>query len=352
MSTPHVIICLVVMNGEKYIRHCLDAVKKQSYRNFDLIIWNNGSDDRTVEIAEKSLENWSGAWSLISNTKNYGLGGGFNRAAERASGEYVVGLCVDVLLDKDFLKNSIERMESDKKIGALQAKIFQWDYSLSLRGAKRRGNLEIGNPKHGFTSVIDTVGMSIDRARRIVNIGHGEKDEGQYETSGEIFSYEGACPVFRKKALVETQIPRTDGDGFEYLDEDFFWYADDIDLGWRMRLLGWKNYYDPKVKAWHDRSTTKATAGSRSEFVAMRRTIPAHKRRLDWQNQINAFIKNDSFSTPLPFASRQLQLLGYFLLYERTSLPGIWHVIKQYPIMKRKRAYIKNQDEYSKFDKY
>lgn len=329
MSNPHVTLCLIVMNGEKYIRQCLGAVKKQSYKNFDLVIWNNASDDKTVEIAERSLEKWKGSWSLISNTKNYGLGGGFNRAAEKASGKYAVGLCVDVLLDKDFLGNSIERMEEDKKIGVLQAKIFQWDFKYKKK-----------------TKIIDTVGMSIDRARRIVNIGHGEKDEGQYDAPGEIFSYEGACPVFRTRALVETQIPRTDGDGFEYLDEDFFWYADDIDLGWRMRLLGWKSYYDPSVLAWHDRSTTKTTAGSRSDFVEMRKTIPAHKRRLDWQNQVNTFIKNDSFSNPLPFASRQLQLLGYFLIFERSSLKGVWSIVKQYPIMRRKRAYIQNQDSY------
>ena len=45
------------MNGEKYIRQCLRAVKKQTYTNFDIIVWNNASEDDTVVIAEEALMN-------------------------------------------------------------------------------------------------------------------------------------------------------------------------------------------------------------------------------------------------------------------------------------------------------
>ena len=102
--------------------------------------------------------------------------------------------------------------------------------------------LETGNWKLE-TKTIDTCGFQIFRSRRIVNIGHGEEDRGQFNQEKEIFAVEGAVPVLRRQALEDCRLK---SQGNKIIDPDFFWYGDDLDLAWRMRLFGWKQVFAPE----------------------------------------------------------------------------------------------------------
>lgn len=324
---PLVSVNLVVRNGEKYIRGCLDAVLNQSYENLELTVFDNNSDDKTKEIVKKEFPQFR----LIENKENYNFGTGQNRCAKLTKGEYILGLCVDVFLDKDFVKNAVAAMEADEKIGALQAKIYKMVCA--------------ENGKCEKTDIIDTVGFEIYRSRRIVNRGHGEEDKGRFSKAEEIFSYEGACPFFRRAALEDAAVPVSSGDGRkEYHDEDFWWYADDIDLGWRLRLFGWKSFFSPDVIAYHDRSTTKRLSKGRWDFVKTRRELPALKKRLDWQNTQLTFLKNDICANVVkdffPFFKRQFSLFVYFLIFEQSTLLAIPKIIRLLPRMLKKRRYI------------
>jgi len=316
-NQPLVSINLVVRNGGKYIRHCLEAVKNQSYPNLEAIIFDNDSSDQTRLIIKKEFPEFK----LIENSKNYYVGGGFNRCFELSRGEYILALCVDVILEKDFIKNAVLRMEGDKTIGALQSKTLIYDFK---------------NQK--LTDIIDTCGFEIFRSRRIVNRGHGAKDTGKYEKSEEIFSYEGACGFFRKKALEDAKISG------QIFDEDFVWYADDIDLGWRLNLFGWKNFYDPSVIAWHDRSTTQRLSSGYRDFIQSRKNLPKEKKRWDYINQRLSTLKNDiaiQFISDLPFfIFREAKLWIYFLFFERSTLLGLSDFIKLFPKMAAKRKII------------
>lgn len=316
-SHPLVSINLVVKDGAKYMRLCLEAVSRQSYPNLEVIVFDNASKDETKTIVKKEFPEFR----LIANSRNYYPGGGFNRSFAESRGKYLLALCADVILDKDFAKNAVNRMESDEKIGALQPKILKYDFT-----------------DRAFTGIIDTTGFEIFRSRRIVNRGHGEKDRGQFETPEEIFSYEGAAGLFRRAALEDAKISG------QIFDEDFVWYADDIDLGWRLTLLGWKNFYDPRVIAWHDRSTTKRTSRDYGDFVALRKTIPSAKKRWDYANQRLAMVKNETFSGFIKdfpfFAVRETKLWIYFLLFERSSLFAFWNFFRLLPKMIAKRKII------------
>src|SRR3989344_9218880 len=314
-SHPLVSVNLVVRNGEKYIRDCLRSVKNQTYENLELTVWDNNSDDCTKEIIKKEFPEFR----LIEHSDNIGFGPAQNRCLEITKGEYILGLCVDVMLDKNFVAKAVEAMESDKTIGALQAKIYK---------------LENGEP----TNIIDTTGFEIFKSRRVVNRGHVEKDAGQYSQTGEVFSYEGAVPFWRREALKDCEVFG------QAHDEDYFWYADDIDLGWRMRLFGWKSFYSPAVVAYHDRSTTKRLSQSPLDFIRLRKTVPARKRMLDWRNLHFTFIKNDFCLSALKdlrsYAPREIKLLVYILLFEQYTLLAIPKIIFLLPRMLKKRRYI------------
>lgn len=316
-NNPKVTINLVVRNGEKYIRHCLKAIEAQSYSSLEVIIFDNNSNDQTALVAKKEFPQFQ----LIESSENHYVGGGFNRCIEKSRGKYILALCVDVILEKDFIKNAVRKMESDETIGALQSKTLIYDFK---------------NQK--LTDTIDTAGFEIFRSRRIVNRGHGEKDTGQFAKPEEIFSYEGACGFFRKSALEEVKISG------QIFDEDFIWYADDIDLGWRLALFGWKNFYDPSVIAWHDRSTTQRLSQGYWDFIQSRKSLSKEKKRWDYVNQRFTIVKNDivgQFLHDFPFfIFREAKLWIYFLLFERSTLLGLFDFIKLLSKMSAKRKII------------
>lgn len=336
MNFPLVSIHIIVKDGEKYIRRCLAAAQNQSFGDCEVIVFDNNSEDKTNEIVKAEFP----GVKLVRFEKNYGLGGGFNRSVNYSCSKYIVLLCVDIVLSRDFLKEAILVLEKDNMIGVLQPKVLHWDFE---------------NDK--FTNVIDTTGFEIFKSRRIINRGHGEKDENQYK-EGEIFSYEGACPVFLRQALDCSKNPKSSVHGlripepleYEYLDEDFEWYADDIDLGWRMRILGWKSYFSPKVVAYHDRQTTKRLKKNRQDFIGIRKSIPARKKMLDFQNQRLSMVKNEYaplfLNNIFHFIFREIQLLAYFLIFERGSLFGVAGFFRHLPKMIKKRKWIMERKRY------
>jgi GT2 family glycosyltransferase len=319
---PSVSIQIVVRNGERYIRHCLNAVKAQTYPNIEVTILDNASTDRTRDIIAAEFPQYT----LIEHPINLGMWPGQEFLLARTQGTYVLGLSVDVILDKDFVAHAVAAGESDPSLAAVQGKIYQY--------SSNDWKLE----RH----LIDTCGFALARSRKVINIGHGQPDSTAYNKPFPILGVEGAVPFFRRSALEQCRI-----DG-RIWDPDYFWYGDDLDLAWRMTLLGHRQMYIPDAIAWHDRSTTKGMAtipiiGQISRLRA-RRAIPLSKRRLDWSNMRFTIIKNDyiiNILKDLPsILVREITVLGYTLLFELGVLREIGRFIRLLPRMIRRRQQV------------
>ena len=336
MSNPVITINLVVLNGEKYIRHCLDSIFAQTYPHnlIELNILDNGSTDKTKEIVrglEFRISDLGFAkFNLVESKLNLGMWPGQEKLLKDSTGKYIVVMAVDVILDENFINNAIEAMEKDEKIGALQPKIYNYNISDLKNGGLQR-------------EIIDTCGFQIYKSRRIINIGNGEKDEDQFSQEKEIFAVEGAVPVFRKDALESSRVM---GD---IIDHDYFWYSDDLDIAWRMRVFGWKQLFVPDVIAWHDRQTSKSSAvggwwWSYLSRVKARRQIPIKKRGLEWRNTRFTIIKNDytiNILRDLPHILwREIMVLGYAILFEPEILLEVPAFFKLLPKMLSKRRQI------------
>jgi len=256
-----------VKNGGKYIRYFLDSLKTQTYKNFRVNIWDNDSDDDTKEIVRSAYPEFN----LIENPENIGFWAAMEQMInEDKDSKYIICM-TDVILKDDFLENVAAVMDNDPDCGALQAKV----YRMELYGRQ--------NKEPRKTNIIDTLGFKLFRSRKLINLGHGEEDKGQYDSLREIFGVEGAVPVFRREALESCRI-----NGF-IIDPDYrvgpFGYGDDFDLAWRLRLFGWKHVLSNRVIAYHDRSTTKGySRGLKDYFKRLkeRRKIDIQKKRLDW----------------------------------------------------------------------
>ena len=330
MSNPLVTINLVVLNGEKYIRHCLGRILEQTYPHefIEFNILDNGSKDRTIESINGLVLSIKGfaRFNFVESKLNLGMWPGQEELLKYSNGKYILAMAVDVILDESFIKNAVEIMERNSRVGALEAKIY--NYSLVNNEVKQ-------------TNIIDTCGFKIFKSRRIVNIDHGEKDNGQYDNLIEIFGVEGACPFFRRDAIENIRI------NGQLCDHDYFWYGDDLDLAWRMNMLGWKQVFAPTVVAWHDRQTTKSLKRSWLDYVLrvpIRHQIPLKKRRLDWRNTRWTIIKNDyiiNILKDLPFILvREAAVFGYTLLFEPKVFLEVGNFFKLMPKMLKKRREI------------
>ncbi|MDO8496632.1 MAG: glycosyltransferase [bacterium] len=334
MSNPLVTINLVVLNGEKYIRHCLDGILAQTYPKelTEFNILDNGSLDNNISIIENlKLKNQNAKflkWDLIKSEINLGMWPGQEELLKYSNGKYILALAVDVILDKNFIKNAVEAMERDSKIGALQAKIYKYDLA-SLPAYQLTGLP---------AKIIDTCGFRIFKSRRLINIGHGEEDKGQYDNLGEIFGVEGAAPFFRREAVEDIRINE------EFCDHDYFWYGDDLDFAWRMNLFGWKQVFVPSVIAWHDRQTTKKLRQNFRDFLAIRKAISLRKRQLEWKNIRFTIVKNDyiiNILKDLPYVvKREVMMLGYLIFFEPRVFLEIPSFLKLLPRMMAKRKEI------------
>jgi len=320
-----VTIQIVVHNGEKHIRHCLDAVLKQSHPATDVIVLDNASTDRTADIVAREYP----GCRLFRHATNLGMWPGQEHLLTLSTGSLVVALSVDVILDASFTAEILRAFAADERIGAVQGKLYQ--YSLSELATKGSQALR--------REIIDTCGFGMTRSRKVVNVGHGLPDGPAFSTRKDIFGVEGAVPVFRRSALQQCAVEG------KLWDPDYFWYGDDFDMAWRMHLFGFRQVFAPDAVAWHDRSTTKGAADipvlGQLTRRAQRAAIPLTKRRLDWSNVRFTVIKNDYIVNVLRdipwIVVREVAVCAYTAIFE----PGVFREVGRFigllPTMLRRR---------------
>jgi GT2 family glycosyltransferase len=178
---------------------------------------------------------------------------------------------------------------------------------------------------------LDSTGIVMTRNQRHLDRGAGEPDQGQYETPGEVFGPTGAAALYRYDCLGDVAV-----DG-QFFDEDFFAYREDADLAWRCRLLGWRSLYVPSAVARHRRRVTPER----------RRALPAALNRYSVRNRFLMRINNMTAGLYRrcfwPASRRDLAVVGYVLLREWGSIPGLVYPLRHLPRLLAKRRSIQSR---------
>jgi hypothetical protein len=168
----------------------------------------------------------------------------------------------------------------------------------------------------------------MDRGRRVVARSQGERERPEHLRPGPVWGADGPVPVYRVAALGDAALPGRRG-GVEVLDEDFFMYKEDVDLAWRLRLLGWSAWYEPAALAWHVRT------------VRAGRPVPLWVRVVSWRNQHLMQVKNESlaaFVRDAPWIlAREVLTLGHMILTDAPRLRAIPAFLATLPSALRKR---------------
>lgn len=309
MKTHSVAVIIVNWNHGDYINKCLDSLLGQGFKDFEISLVDNGSNDGSIQGV---VEEYPGV-SCHQFPTNTGFCHAFNWGVKHTNSEFVLSLNPDVFLRSGFLKEIVVAIRNDDQIGIVSPKLLQFK-----------------NP-----AILDSTGLFINRYRRPYDRGQGEMDKGQYDGSDLIFGACGAAALYRRAMLEDIAL------GDDYLDEDFFAYYEDADIAWRAQQRGWKCKYAPKAIATHVRGYGDTLRKSRK---SLKMNAGA---RLALRNRYFMTLKNDSlkyFLLDLPMIFfAELSRLFYMTLFAPHSLLGFKDFLLGYENALKKRRLIRQR---------
>ena len=201
-------------NGIQYVERCLDSLKRQTFSEFDVIFVDNGSVDGSRELTEEKYP-WVRVIALAENT---GFCKAVNIGIEATQTPYVVLLNNDTEAEPDFLLELYRGIERKKNAFSAAARMLQFH---------DRGK-------------IDDAGNYYNCLGWAFALGKGKPEE-KYKKERKIFASCGGAAIYR------TELVKQLG-GF---DEDFFMYAEEEELSWRIKKRGEKIYNIPQAKIIH-----------------------------------------------------------------------------------------------------
>ena len=121
MKNPKVIVLMSVYNGEKYLNEAIDSILGQTFQDFEFLIVNDGSTDKTGEIL-KSYNN--PRIKIINNKKNIGLTKSLNKGLKLARGEYIARQDADDISMPERLEKEVEFFEQNRNVGLVGTDYF------------------------------------------------------------------------------------------------------------------------------------------------------------------------------------------------------------------------------------
>ncbi len=252
---PLVSIIIPHWNGIKVLEECLNSLKKTTYPNLEIIVVDNASTDGSPEWVEKNYPDIK----LVRNSENKGYAGGCNRGAENASGDFLLFLNNDTVHEKDWIEPLVETMTSDEQTGAVQPKILNYFHRNTFDYAGGAGG------------EMDILVFPFARGRIFLTM---EKDEGQYDDTVKIFWASGTAFMVKKDLFINAG----------KFDEMFFAHQEEIDLQWRLQLMGYRIEAIPASVVYHKNAVT----------------LPMHSFRKNYLNHRNSlFMLLTNYSLPM-----------------------------------------------------
>jgi GT2 family glycosyltransferase len=212
---PSVSLVVLNWNGKHHLESCLGSLTALDYPDskLELILCDNGSSDGSVEFAKSKFPRVK----VIALDRNYGFAEGNDRAAEQAVGEWVGFLNNDMWVKPEWLKDMLAVLDERPDAACVASRIVNWD-----------------------GSALDFVGGGVNFMGQAFQLDYGKKESTHDRSRRLLFACGGAMLVQRELFL--------EVGGF---DTDFFAFFEDVDLGWRLNLLGHDVWYTPRATAYH-----------------------------------------------------------------------------------------------------
>jgi GT2 family glycosyltransferase len=203
------------LDGESLLPICLESLRRQTFRDFDVTVIDNGSRDGSLGLLEKSYPQVN----IISLDRNYGFAFGVNRGIEATKDEFISLLNNDIELDPHWLEELHQALIEHPEVGACGPKLMRyWE--------RERINI---------------LGIRLNSNGEVQIIGAGEVDRGQYGARRYVFGVNAGASLYRRRMFEEIGL----------FDEVFFASFEDVDLSFRAQLAGYKALYVPTAIGYH-----------------------------------------------------------------------------------------------------
>lgn len=268
---PKFSIIIVNYNGGKYLQKAIDSIALQSFRDFETILFDNNSEDGSIESLDTSQ---LASYRLMAEDENHGFARANNIAARNALGSWIVLLNPDAVADRDWLQRISDGIDRHPEISVFASAQLSMDQPELIDGAGD-AYLLFGLPwRGGFERPIE-----------------------ELPKEGRCFSPCGASAVYRREVFLS----------YGGFDERFFCYCEDVDLGYRMQLGGEDCVFLPDAIIQHKGS---GVSGRGSYFTMF------HGNR----NRTWSYLKNTPLMMLVLTLPGHLAIIGYMYFRNRPSL--------------------------------
>ncbi len=214
---PTVDVIVPNWNGSAVLEPCLDSLARQTYPNVHIVVVDNGSRDDSVERVRKRF----GQVQVIEIGHNSGFAAAVNRGIEATSGPFVALLNNDAVASPDWIEQLAGALQADSTLGSAASRM-----------------LLMGDP-----GTINVAGLAfasdLDHCSKA--LGWGAADSLAFHRAYLVCAPSGGAAMYRRSALQEVGL----------LDNDYFLYFEDFDLGLRLQIAGYDCLYVPEAVVYH-----------------------------------------------------------------------------------------------------
>lgn len=263
-------VTVVIPNykGEKYLIPCLEALYEMTEIQMQVIVVDNGSTDDCIERAKTLYPDTE----FILFEKNYGFCHAVNAGIRASHSPYVILLNNDTKVRKGFVENLLRSIQENERCFSVEAKMLQYNDSTKMDSAG---------------TFYNALGWAFARGR------DGEADK--FDRPCRVFAACAGAAIYRRDVFEK----------IGYFDERHFAYLEDIDVGYRARIHGYVNLYEPTAEVIHVGS---ASSGSRYNVF---------KTKYSSRNNVYLIYKNMPFgqillNSPFLFAGFAVKTAFFF----------------------------------------
>lgn len=257
---PVASIIIPHLNGRHHLDDCLTSLRRQSFRDFEILLVDNGSTDGSQAYV---CQNYPEV-TLIELGQNRGFTGAGNAGWANAEGEFIILLNNDTEVDERWLQEIVVAFGRHPDVGIIASKMLLFD---------RRDHFHTAGDFYRLDGIPG-------------NRGVWQRDRGQYDREEYVFSACGGSAAYRRTML----------DEIGFLDDDFFFSCEDVDIAWRAQLAGWRVLYVPTAVVYHK---LKATGGDvtgsyydgRNFLYLLWKNYPGSLLRRHWWPVLRAQLK-------------------------------------------------------------
>jgi GT2 family glycosyltransferase len=294
-------------NGKQHLDDCLHSLRQQTFTDFEVLLVDNGSTDGSQAYVRQQFPEVR----LLELGRNLGFTGACNAGWRAAQGEFIILLNNDTEADPNWLGEVVGGFGRYPQAGAIASKMLLFD---------RRDHF------HTAGDYVRIDGIPGNR-------GVWQRDVGQYDREEVVFSACGGAAAYRRQLL----------DEIGFLDDDFFFSCEDVDMGWRANLAGWQTMYIPTAVIYHK---LKATGGSVTGSYYDGRNF----LYLVWKNYPTSLLRRYGWL----ILKAQLRITADALRAWRGAaararlrgqLAGLWGLFKMWPRRRRIQASRRLDDE-------